>query len=149
MSGARATTVQFDVPGAPVGKGRPRAGRSFGGHVRMYTPERTVNYESTVALFAAQAMAGRPLIAGPVKLGLNIELAIPASWSKKKQAAALAGTVRPCVKPDVDNVAKIFGDALNGVVWKDDTQIVLLVASKAYSDTPRVQVFVEQLGEAA
>ena len=56
-------TIHFHIPGQPVGKGRPRIGK-VGAHARMFTPAKTVNYESTVALFAAQAMAGRALLTG-------------------------------------------------------------------------------------
>lgn len=56
-------TIHFHIPGQPVGKGRPRIGK-VGAHARMFTPAKTVSYESTVALFAAQAMAGRPLLPG-------------------------------------------------------------------------------------
>ena len=45
-------TIHFHIPGQPVGKGRPRIGK-VGAHARMFTPAKTVNYESTVALFAA------------------------------------------------------------------------------------------------
>ena len=54
-------TIHFHIPGQPVGKGRPRIGK-VGAHARMFKPAKTVSYESTVALFAAQAMAGRPLL---------------------------------------------------------------------------------------
>lgn len=44
-------TINFHIPGQPVGKGRPRIGK-VGAHARMFTPAKTVSYESTVALFA-------------------------------------------------------------------------------------------------
>jgi Holliday junction resolvase RusA-like endonuclease len=137
--------VSFVVPGKPVGKGRPRAGRSFAGHVRLYTPEKTVSYESTVRLFGAQAMAGRSPIEGPVSLEMLIEYDVPASWSKKKRDAALAGDIRPTAKPDCDNVVKAIGDALNGVVWKDDVQVVELRAEKRYAAAPGVYVCVKEM----
>jgi Holliday junction resolvase RusA-like endonuclease len=69
-------TIHFHIPGQPVGKGRPRIGK-VGAHARMFTPAKTVSYESTVALFAAQAMAGRPLLTGPVNLQMRVDFAIP------------------------------------------------------------------------
>lgn len=137
--------VCFVVPGKPIGKGRPRAGRSFGGHVRLYTPEKTVSYESTVRLFGAQAMAGHAPLEGPVALGLDIDYEVPASWSRKKREAALSGELRPTSKPDIDNVAKAVGDALNGVVWRDDVQVVTLYANKRYAQAPGVTVRVTEL----
>ncbi|HET8744295.1 MAG TPA: RusA family crossover junction endodeoxyribonuclease [Ramlibacter sp.] len=133
--------LQFIVPGQPVGKGRPRVGK-VGGFSRLYTPEKTVSYESLVGYSAAQAMAGRPLLLEAVTVGMEIRLAVPASWSKKKQAAALAGAIHPTTKPDIDNVEKAIFDGMNGVVWKDDVQVVSVVKAKRYSDTPGVEVTV-------
>jgi Holliday junction resolvase RusA-like endonuclease len=136
--------VSFEVPGQAVGKGRPRIGK-VGQHARMFTPAKTVNYEGMVALAAHQAMAGAPLIEGPCIARLRIECQIPASWSGKKQRAAAAGDLMPTTKPDVDNVIKAIFDACNGVVWKDDVQVVDLVLSKRYSLAPRVFVCIEAM----
>jgi Holliday junction resolvase RusA-like endonuclease len=138
------TQISFTVPGQPVAKGRPKIG-SRNGQPMMYAPERTVSYESTVKLFAAQAMRGRPLITGPVRLVMNVALQIPASWSGKKQRAARTGESLPTGKPDADNVIKMICDALNGVVWKDDTQVVNIDMCKRYSDEPGVRVRVHQI----
>ncbi len=133
--------VTFMVPGKPVGKGRPRAARRGKG-ITLYTPEKTATYESTVALVASQAMAGRPLIAGPVNVLMKISLAIPASWSERKRDFALSGALLPTTKPDMDNVVKAVFDAINGVVWLDDTQVATLHAIKRYGAVPGVQVMI-------
>lgn len=136
--------VAFNVPGKPVGKGRPRAARRGKG-ITLYTPEKTATYESTVALFASQAMAGRPLISGPVDVVMRVVLPIPASWSIRKKDHATDGIVMPTTKPDMDNVVKAIFDAINGVVWNDDTQVVDLLVRKRYGLTPCVSVIVSQL----
>lgn len=133
--------VHFFVPGKPQGKGRPRA-VARGKFVRMYTPEKTASYESTVALAASQAMAGRALFAGAVSVVMQIALPIPASWSKKKQAQAAADQLLPTTKPDADNTVKAVFDAINGVVWGDDTQVVDLLVRKRYRARPGVSVIV-------
>lgn len=137
--------VTFMVPGKPVGKGRPRAARRGKG-ITLYTPEKTATYESTIALFASQAMAGRPLILGPVSVLMKIDLAIPASWSGRKKDHALDGIVMPTTKPDMDNVVKAIFDAINGVVWGDDTQVVNLHVIKCYGSVPGVQVMIHSVG---
>lgn len=131
--------LSFTVPGAPYGKGRPRVGR-VQGRPRLFTPDKTLAYESLIAAVAHAAMAGRPLYDGPVSATLLIRCAVPASWSKRKQADALAGLIRPTTKPDVDNVEKAVFDGMNGVVWRDDVQVVDVVKSKAYAATPGVWV---------
>lgn len=55
---------------------------------------------------------------------------------------------RPCVKPDLSNLIKAAEDAANGVLWKDDCQIVELVASKIYDWQNKkvgVEILVEEL----
>jgi len=131
--------VSFIVPGEAIGKGRPRVS-TIGGHARMFTPKKTANYETLIAMAAQQAMQGRELIGGPVMMELAIRVAVAASWSKKKTAEALAGDVMPTKKPDADNVLKAICDGINGIVFKDDVQVVNVSLSKRFSDTPGVSV---------
>lgn len=131
-------TIKFFVPGKPQGKGRPRA-VARGRFVRMYTPEKTVTYESTVALMAAQAMQGRPPSDKPALVSLDVGLPVPESWSKKRKKSALDGAIRP-KKPDLDNVIKAIFDAMNNIVWVDDVQVVYLISRKRYTEIPGVDV---------
>lgn len=131
--------ISFTIPGNPVGKGRPRIGR-VGGHARMFTPDKTVSYESLVKYAGFEAMQGRALLLDAVAVVLDICVPIPASWSKRKQAMAVAGGVFPTTKPDIDNVEKAVFDGLNGIAWKDDVQVVSVQKTKRYSVTPCVKV---------
>ena len=70
---------------------------------------------------------------------------IPASASKKRQAAMEAGEIRPVKKPDADNVCKVICDSLNGVAYRDDTQIVDCMVRKFYGEVPRVLVTIEDI----
>lgn len=132
------------IEGEPVGKGRAKASRQ-GGFIWMYTPEKTRTYERTVAAEARKAMAGREPIVKPVDLELVLVFGIPVSWSKKKRAAALAGEIYPCVKPDVDNVVKAICDSFNAIVWVDDVQVVDLIARKRYGQHPHVEARITPL----
>lgn len=138
--------LKFTVPGAPIGKGRPRVTTRGGKFATMYTPEKTVNYEGLVAHSAKVAMAGMPLMDGPASVRLDIVCQVPASWSQKKRAQALAGQVYPTTKPDIDNVEKAIFDGLNGVVWRDDVQVVDVAKRKRYGDTPGVSVTIIPIG---
>lgn len=133
--------INFTVPGAPIGKGRPKIVK-IAGHSRMATPTKTVAYEGLVAHAAHQAMAGRPMIDSACSIYLQIDAAVPASWSAKKQRMALAGEVLPTTKPDADNVVKAVFDGLNGVLWRDDVLVVDLRVRKRYAATPCVRVHV-------
>lgn len=111
----------------------------------MYTPEKTVSYEGLVKHMAHAAMTGRPPVAGPVKVSMDIRLQIPASWSKKKKQKAVEGQVAATKKPDIDNTEKAIFDGMNGVVWVDDVQVVEVTKRKRYADTPGVSVSVHKL----
>jgi Holliday junction resolvase RusA-like endonuclease len=135
--------IYFVVPGDPHGKGRPKAS-SRGGFVRMYTPALTRQYEDKIARLGEIARGDWPVLDTPISLRVIAHHPIPASWSKKKQQLALAGDCIPG-KPDLDNVAKAVLDALNGVIYLDDKQVVRLVAEKRYSFDPRVEVYVHEV----
>ena len=81
----------------------------------------------------------------PVRLSLVIILPIRDSWSRKRQSAALLGKERPLVKPDWDNTGKLVSDALNGILWMDDKQIVEGSVSKWYGLDPYTELTVEVL----
>lgn len=131
--------ICFTVPGQPQGKGRPRIGK-VGQHARMFTPSKTVAYEGLVSHAAQQAMAGRVLLDGPCVVSMDIVCQVPASWSMKKQAQAIRGEIRPTTKPDIDNVEKAVFDGCNGVVWRDDVQVVQVTKAKRYGAMPGVSV---------
>ncbi|ALV06684.1 RusA family crossover junction endodeoxyribonuclease [Roseateles depolymerans] len=132
------SAVTFVVPGQPQGKGRAKIVK-IGGFSRMATPAKTVAYEGLVAHAAQMALAGRPLLQGPVHVRLAVECQVPGSWSQKKQRAAINGEVMPTTKPDIDNVIKAVFDGCNGVLWKDDVQVVQVTVVKQYSATPCVR----------
>ncbi len=132
--------IQFAVTGPPVAKGRPRIGRSANGRPVAYTPAATRKYEVFVKLTAQHAMGANPLLRGPLTVRMLILLSIPKSMSKKNRALALGDNLRPITRPDVDNYAKSILDALNGIVFKDDSQVVELRVEKRYTEKPRIEV---------
>lgn len=115
----------------------------------MFTPGRTADYEALVATTAAATLAGdaptHQLLDGPLEAVLEMRFPVPASWSKAKRARALAGVGWHTSKPDADNVAKAVLDACNGVVFRDDSQIVILTATKEFSETPGVRVVIREV----
>jgi Holliday junction resolvase RusA-like endonuclease len=133
--------VTIVVMGAPVGKGRPRFTR--GGHA--YTPDKTRSYEQSVALAAKLEMRSRQPIAGPVQMYFRAVFEIPKSWPEKKRMDAILGVIRPTVKPDTDNLIKAVADSLNGIVYRDDSQITEISGSKRYGPQAFVTVTVKPI----
>ena len=134
----RAFLISLTIPGPPVGKQRARVTRT--GHA--YTPAKTVNYEALVKqTFAAKYPDFVPM-AGPVRMGLWIML-MPSKETARKIKKGIK--VYPTIKPDVDNVFKIIADALSGLAFVDDKQIVESDLSKHYADRPMVEVVIKEL----
>lgn len=141
--------IVVELLGDPVAKGRPRfsVGRTRGGRqfVNIYTPAKTRAYERAMAWAGKVAMAGQKPLLGPLKVTVTAFFAVPASWPAKKRDAALAGVIRPTGKPDVENCCKSATDGLNGIVYRDDAQIVDQRGIKLYAELPRIKVEIEEL----
>ena len=134
--------VQFTVAGKPMAKGRVR----FSAKGHTYTPGRTVAYEGQLALAAQTAMNGRPPVEGPVAVTLEVHMPVATSWSRQKRLDAESGRLRPTGRPDLDNFAKML-DALNLIIWNDDSQIVELCVFKRYSLSPQMAITVDTIGD--
>ena len=134
-------TIVFEVPGDPKGKGRPRFAR-IGTFTKVYTDKQTLNYEEHIALMAKKAIGASDPLKRPVIVCLYVRLPIPKSYSKSRAKACLEGLERPCKKPDIDNIAKSYLDAMNGIIFLDDTQVVELNVKKVYSAVSGVDVLV-------
>ena len=127
------TRLWFTVPGEPRGWARARTQGA-----RFFTDTKTRSEKQAVAAWALEA--GARVMEGPVDVRLTAYLRIPQSVSKKRRADMLSGAERPTKKPDGDNLAKLTMDALNGVCWRDDVQVVDLTVRKFWSDEPRLVV---------
>ena len=128
--------IDFKIRGIPVPKGRPRfyRGARF---VGTYTPKKTRNWESIVR---GQAVSHRPpvLWEGPLVMQLVFLMPRPKSLPKK--------ITRHIKKPDVDNLAKSIKDALQGIIYKSDSQIFALILNKQYTtDECGVDVRIEEV----
>ena len=136
-------SYKFTVPGPAVPQGRPifttRSGKRW-----AIDPPRSREYKAKVR--ACAMSAGKPsLITGAVRLLVLEYRPIPKSWSNRKQEAAREGRLYPTTRPDFDNIIKAITDALNGVFWEDDRQVVDGHVRQFYSDDPRVVVEVEEV----
>lgn len=120
--GGSVTPMSMTFNLEPVAKGRARSGVSWGGKHVTYTPAKTRSYELAVKTIARMLWRG-PLLLGPVELDVAFYVRRPLKLTRRC----------PVVKPDLDNLVKAVKDSLNGIVWKDDCQIVKLSAVKAYN----------------
>lgn len=135
--------ITFEVDGDPVGKQRARH-RRVGNFIQTYTPEKTRSYEKQIKDAAKQAMGITEPLETPISLYLYIRAPIPKSTTKKALQGILDGLIKPIKKPDASNVLKSVEDAMNGVVYKDDSQIVNLHVTKVYDKNPGVSICVKE-----
>jgi len=117
------STYQLTIPGNPIPKARPRVVNGV-----AYTPERTKEWEALVRDQAALQWHGEPL-RGP--LGLT------AHFYRRTRHVV-----------DLDNLVKSLTDALQGVCYTNDWQIIRIEATKAINaDDPGVEIEIEELPE--
>ena len=133
--------IKFTIPGPPVGKARPRVA-----HGHAYTPAATREYEARVRAAWRASGGGSFAQEAPVAALIAVYHPIPASASKKDRENMAQNIILPMKKPDADNIAKIVLDALNGLAYQDDRQVVRLEVVKRYAPDPCVKV---ALSEAA
>ncbi len=126
-------------------KGKVKAKQSvkFGRNGIKYTPKDMIEYANLVRMSFINAYPDWHVCNfedKPLKVEIDVCMPIPKSYSKKKTEQALKNEIRPTVKPDCDNIAKNINDALNGIAYPDDKQIVSLTVNKYYSLSEYVEV---------
>ena len=135
--------VTFKVDANPVGKQRARYVKR-GNFVQTYTPEKTRTYETLIRDAAIEAMGASEPLETPVSLYLYIRVPIPKSCTKKRLEAIDNGSEQPMKKPDSSNVLKSVEDAMNGVVYMDDCQIINHHMTRVYSTLAGVDICIKE-----
>lgn len=137
----------FELRGKPPHKGRhrsrivyPKAGKPF---IANYPDPATAAHEAVIAEYGKLMMRGKAPTEKPVCLLVHSFRVVPESWSRRDRAAALAGAILPTSKPDWDNYGKIT-DALNGIAWKDDSQVCDGRVIKRYSEQPGLRIEIRE-----
>lgn len=130
--------LRFTIPGEPVAWARAR----LSGRVH-FTPGKQRAAAGLIQVIASEAMAGAAPLDCPVAVTITAIWPWPKSMTKKRRR--LAGSHYKISKPDADNIAKLVGDALNGIVWRDDALVARLNIQKQYGLVPATHVTVEAL----
>lgn len=136
--------IEFEI----LGKAKAKQSFKIGRNGFKYTPADVKSYANWVRLcFMQKYPKHLPSVffEKPLMCEIDVDVLIPKSFSKKKQELAKAGMIRPTVKPDCDNIAKNINDALNGLAFPDDKQIVTLTVRKWYNDSEKVMVRISEV----
>ena len=136
--------ISFSVLGEPGSKGRPRFSR-VGNYTKTYTPQKTESYENLVKLeYRVQCKDYKFPDDAQLDVRILAYFGIPKSKSNKMKRLMEDKTLRPLKKPDADNIIKVILDSLNGLAYKDDTQVVDLQIRRFYGVDPKVVVTIQE-----
>lgn len=127
------------MEGKPQGKARPRFSQKS--HT-AYTPKNTVDYEKRIRRAFTECQGEWQKLPSDCYAFVKIQAQypIPQSLSKRKKREAIAGLIMPTTKPDGDNILKVVLDALNGLAYDDDKQVVKMGIIKVYGANPGLMV---------
>lgn len=130
-------TYTFTVYGKPQPKQRPRFNRYTGA---AYTPRETRLYETEVKYYFLKEYPHPKKLETSLTVKIDAYFEPPKSTAKAVREKMFAGKIRPAKKPDADNIIKSICDALNGLAYIDDSQIVSVCCRKLYSDVARCEI---------
>lgn len=133
---------EFEINEKAIGKQRPRYSSKT--H-RMYTPTATRSFEDKVKwAFTSKYNVATELSIKPFSALIVAGFTPSASLSKKKKEELLIKS-NYTKKPDVDNIAKAILDSLNGLAYKDDSQVSELTVLKIYDRVNKIKVYLEEI----
>ncbi|MDZ7658040.1 RusA family crossover junction endodeoxyribonuclease [Fodinibius sp.] len=134
------TDLEIFIPQQPFSQKRHRDGKTKSGKEYKYDPSAS---EKKIIKERLQFYKPPQPLTGPLVQVIEVYFQTPQSWSKAKQERH-EGRYRPKT-PDYDNIEKVYGDAMNGVIYKDDKQIVNNNTKKYYSMNPRTIIRITEL----
>lgn len=147
--------ITFFVPGIPATAGSkrgfvmksPGTKHGFRAVITDDAGQKGIDWRTSVQASAVQAMAGRDPIAAGVPLILEVTLTLPrpkAHYSNKGNLRTKhMGYWKP-TKPDLTKHIRAVEDALKGIAWADDAQIVRQVNEKRWGERPGAQVTIRE-----
>lgn len=117
--------LTFFVPGVPIQQGSKVPGRRKDGtsFVREQTGPKLVLWRKEISRCAAERWRGDVL---DEAVWLEVTFVMPRGKTVKRPL--------PTVAPDLDKLVRAVGDALKGIIYKDDCLIVKTVSMKVYTD---------------
>lgn len=141
------SAVEIIVRGTPVAQGSKRVVgvRDANARVIESNAHRLLPWRAAIAAAAAYAMDGGEAIAGPVRVDVDFAFARPqthfGSGRNAGRLKASAPTFRAAA-PDIDKLLRAILDGMTGIVFRDDSQVAIVTASKRYgSPCARITVY--------
>lgn len=136
-------SISFVIEGEVVPWKRPR----FNGKTKHVFEDSEIKAYKEKVIQAYKKSGGRYFDKDvPLKCDVTIFTQVPMSASRIKRGN-LIRNCRPTKRPDNDNLYKGITDALNGVAYYDDSQIVDTGIHKFWSYEPRAEVTITDISE--
>lgn len=136
--------IAFVVHGRPMPAGSKRAFFRGGRALIVDANKKSRPWKDQVAQVAGETMAGRELLRGPLHVTLHFYVRRPKAHLSARGQIKESAPRFPTTKPDVLKLARGVEDAMSGVVYADDSQIVFESLRKSYGPE-RVEVEVAEL----
>lgn len=107
--------------------------RSFlcGKHIRSFDPQ---TKQKEQVRWQLRSQFTDELITVPIALEVKFYMKIPKSTSKVRTKEMIQGKIHHIKRPDIDNLLKFVLDCMNGVIFKDDSQVCVIHAEKIYAE---------------
>jgi crossover junction endodeoxyribonuclease RusA len=122
--------IKFSVEGTPIQQGSMR----HIGHGRMIHNKAVELAAWRADIASAAKLAGCKPILDPIAITMRFRVKRPKSVNRDY----------PTVAPDLDKYIRGVNDGLTGVAFADDSQVVQIIASKEYADTPGVDIEISE-----
>ena len=136
-------SVSFFVPGLPVPKGSARAFVVKGHAVVVQDNAAKQRPWARSIAWTAKVPCVRPLDV-PVVVALAFVMPRPKAHLGAHGLRAAFGAARPATRPDLDKLVRLVLDALTGIAWADDGQVVEIHARKDYGERCGVMVTIQE-----
>lgn len=126
--------IQFEINGIPIAWKRPGRNNKTGA---IYDQQKL--QKDQLRWYLRSKFKEQP-IKSPVEVSLSFYLPMPKSASGPRKKDMLHGVLHHMSRPDVDNLAKFYLDAMTGVIYEDDGQICKMKAEKLYATEPYILI---------
>ncbi len=138
--------LKVTIPNAPISKPATSIGL-INGRVRTWNKSTKTKNELREWLQKNLTAGQKEMIEKNPEVEIHVIIKywmpIPASTRRVERRLMEWGLVPHVSKPDNSNMGKFHEDAVNGILWPDDRQIVKLYQEKEYSRWPRVEYFIK------
>lgn len=122
--------ITISIPFTPKAKVSVRMGRKS-----IYNPSQRGMQQTRHYVKSLLPQLGGSLLSGALLVIVHFKMPIPKTIRPLQRQ--FFHNAPHAKRPDGDNLEKFLNDALNGIIWRDDSEISVLVRIKSQIDAPK------------